>query len=122
ERRLAHAGTRGHDRELAVVQARRFAVEALEPGGNAGDALAAARELGDLLEDAADDGLDALDAARLGRSRDLVDGLLGAVDEFLHLSHVAVPLGRDPLARGNELAHAPFFFDAARVRLDVGDR
>ena len=97
-------------------------VEALEARRNAGDALAAPRELGDLLEHRADDGLDALDAARLGRARDLVNGLLGAVDELLHLAYVAVAFGRHALAGRDELPHAPLLVDDPRVRVDVRDR
>ena len=99
-----------------------LAVEPLEAGGYAGDALAALGELGDLLEHRADDGFDALNAAALRCTRNFVDGLLGPVDERLDLANIAVPFGSDLLARGDELANAPLLLDHARVGLDMGDR
>jgi hypothetical protein len=103
------------------VQTGRLGVESFEPRRHAGDAFAAARELGDLLENAADDGLDALDAARFRRAGDFVDGLLGAVDELLHLADVAVSLRGDALARRDELADAPFLTDHPGIGLEVRD-
>ena len=70
------------------------------------------RELGDLLEAARMMGSMRWTLLALGRARDLVDGLLGAVDELLHLADVAVALGGDPLAGGDELANAPLLVDA----------
>lgn len=55
----------------------------------------------------------------VARARELVDGLLGAIDERLHVADVAVPLGRDALARGDEAPHPPLLVHDARVGGDV---
>ena len=55
------------------------------------------------------------------RARELVDRLLGAVDEPLRLAVIDVALRRDALARRDELTHAPLLVDGLSVRVDVGD-
>ena len=50
KRRLAHAGARRDDGEVAVVQAGGLGVEPLEARRDAGDAIAALGGVGDLLE------------------------------------------------------------------------
>src|SRR5262249_48107754 len=104
---LSHTGTSGHDRQVTVVQAGRLLVVLREACRDAGDAIAALGGLADLLERCAEDLRDGLCAVRFRGSRELVDGLLGAVDELLYAADVAVALGCDALALGDEPAEAP---------------
>src|ERR1035437_8462345 len=88
------------------VQARGEAVVALEARRDARDAVAALHGVGERLEGLLHHVEQALDAARLRRAGDLVDGLLGVVDERLGLAVVQIPLRRDALTRRDELPHA----------------
>ncbi len=64
--------------------------------------------------------VDGLDAGALRGAGELVDVLLAAVDELLHHAHVAVALGGDALAGGDDRAEPPLLVDALRVRAHVG--
>ncbi len=98
------------------------AVVAVESRRGPGDAVAALHRLGQRLERLLHHVEELLDAARLGRARDLVNVLLGAVDVLLGFAVVEVAGRRDALARRDELPHAEFLVDRTAVRRDVRDR
>ncbi len=102
------------------MEAGGLGVDLLVAGGDAGDAIAALGGGGDLLEGRAEDDGDRLRRALRFGARELVDGLLGAVDELLDDAHVPVAFGGDLLAHGDEVAEAPLLVDDRGVRSDVG--
>ena len=119
---LPHAGACGDDREVPGVKPGGDAVVAGEAGGDAGDSPAARARLGERLEGRLDDLEQLLDARAPLDAGEVVDLLLGVVDELLGLAVVEVPLRGDPLARQDQLPDAPLLVDVPPVRRDVRHR
>lgn len=119
EARLAHARTRCHDREFAVVQPARESVVTVETSGDTDNASAARRRLRDALEGFLHRHTKCDQIVRFARASDVVHSLLSRVDELLRLAITGVPLRRHALTRQDELPHARLLVDRPAVRDDV---
>ena len=122
QRRLPHRRPRGQDDQVARLEAAGDRVEVLEARRRAGDLLALARELLELVELDVEDVVDRAEVLAAVLVRDLEDRALGDVDELARRRVVRVDAGLD-LVRGAQqpaqhrvLAHDP------RVLADVADR
>src|ERR1700690_4496898 len=122
EARFAHPRASRDNRQLAVVEAARDAVVPVEAGRDSRNACAACVRLVDALERLAHHFLERANAVRLARSRDVVDCLLGRIDELLGVPVAGVALCGDALAREDELANTPLLVNGPAVGCDVGDR
>ena len=121
KRRLPHGGTRGHDDEVALLQAARLLVEVHEAGGQAGDQLLALRELVDGAEALLDDLADADEALADAVLGDVEDRLLRAVEEEGGLVLRLVGLLRDAGAGVDQVPEDGLLLDDPAPLLDVGD-
>ena len=119
EARLADAGARGEDDEVGLLEAAGEPVDALEPGGDAGDA-ALAVEGGEVLEVAHQHLLDVLE---LGDAARLLDGehlLLAAVEQVGGIAGVLVAELGDLVAHADERAQDALLAHDVRVVRGVG--
>ena len=119
ERGFSHRRTRGEDDKLGRLQAGGLIVEARVAGGEAGDAPAFAEDALEALEIVADEFFDADESGAHAIFGNLEDRGFGAIE-----NHVGVVTGCERLfldggGGEGEIAEEGFFFDDARVVLDV---
>ncbi len=120
-RRLPHRRARGDDAEVALLKARRHAVEVREARGHAGDPGVGLLQALDVLERRPEDLLDPDEALALVALGDLEDARLGLVEDLVDVALALLVDVPDDLRR---LLHEPaqqrLVADDACVVLDVG--
>src|SRR6267143_5358392 len=121
QRGFSLRGTRGEDEQLGGLQAGGQLVQLDVAGGDAGDAFAFAEDFFEALEIVADDVLDGDEAGADAVFGELEDGGFGVVEDGVG-AVVALEGALLNVVRGvDEIAEDGFFFDDARIVLDVGD-
>ena len=121
ERRFPHGGARGHDDEVALLQAARLLVEVDEAGGQPGDQLLALGELVDGAEALLDDLPDADEALPDAVLGDVEDRLLRAVEDESGLVLRLVGVLGDAVAGVDQVPEDGLLLDDPAPLLDVRD-
>ena len=121
EGRLAHGRPRGHDDQVALLQAARAFVEVSKARRHAGDQLARLRELVDGAEALLDDVADADEPLANAALGDVEDGLFRAIEQLGDLLLALIARLHDAAAGVDQAAQHSLLLDDAAPVLDVGD-
>src|SRR6266436_4039091 len=121
QRGFSLRGTRGEDEQLGGLETGGELIELDVAGGDAGDALAFAKDFFEALEIVADDVLDREEADADAVFGELGDGGFGVVEDGVGAVFALKGALLDVVRGMDEIAEDGFFFDDARVVLDVGD-
>src|SRR5712675_2666159 len=121
ERGFSLRGARGEDQQLGGLQAGGQLVQLDIAGGDAGDAFAFAEDFFEALEIVADDVLDGDEAGADAVFGELEDGRFGVVEDGVGAVFALEGALLNIVGGVDEIAEDGFFFDDARVVLDVGD-
>ena len=114
-------GPRGEDDQVAGLEAAGDDVEVVEAGGGAGDRLALAREMLELVELGRQEVVDRAEVLAGVLVGDLEDRALGHVDEIARERLVAVHARLDLVRRAEQPPEHRVVTDDARVLADVAD-
>src|SRR6266852_1849880 len=121
QRGFSLRGARGKDEQLGRLQTGGELVQLDVAGGDAGDALAFAEDFFEALEVVANDVLDREEADADAVFGDGEDGGFGVVEDGVGAIFALEGALLDVVRGMDEIAEDGFFFDDARVVLDVGD-
>ena len=113
--RLAHAGARGDEDQLARVQAEDRLVQIRQTGRQTGDAAAAARRLGEVCVHALDDHADRLQAADIASLPQRIDLALGRLEHGVRTARAFKDHGVDLIGRGVQIAQQCLIAHDGRV-------
>ena len=113
--RLAHAGARGDEDQLARVQAEDRLVQIRQTGRQARDAAAAARRLGEVCVHALDDHTDRLQAADIASLPQRIDLALGRLEHGVRTARSFKDHGVDLIGRGVQVAQQCLIAHDGRV-------
>ena len=117
---LAHRRARGHDHEIARLEAGRHFVQIVEPAGDAGDRPLALLQLLDRREAALDEVAQRHEPGADPVFRDRENRAFRLVQEEIRLLLGLVGLGQDLVGRVDQAAKRGLLLDDLRVVLDVG--
>ena len=113
--RLAHAGTRGDEDQLARVQTEDGLVQIRQTGRQTGDAAAAARRLGEVCVHALDDHADWLKTADVAPLTQRIDLALGRLKHGVRTARTLKDHGVDLIGRCVQIAQQRLIAHDGRV-------